>query len=193
MTSQVHFRVLLGSIARLVLGIAVLLAGYLLVPIHPDSTAASAVTWAALLAVVGLVGVFAHQTRRINRSRYPLMAGAESLIFVLAIFLIGFAFVYLVMSASAPDTFSEPLNRIGALYFAITVLSTVGFGDITPKSDPSRVLVAAQMLIDIGLIAGALKLLFGIARRADQRQRGIPDNAPGDDAGAHAPRRAASD
>lgn len=171
MTSPVPVRVLIRSIARLVLGIAVLLAAYLLVPVQQESTAVSAVTWAALLALVGLVGVFAHQMRRINRSRYPLMAGAESLIFVLAIFLIGFAFVYLVMSTSAPDTFSEPLNRTGALYFAITVLSTVGFGDITPRSDPSRWLVSAQMLIDIGLIAGALKLLFGIARRADQRQR----------------------
>lgn len=182
MSGSVPLGVLLRSVARLVIGIAVLLAAYLLVPLHQDFTAVSAVTWAALLAIVGLVGVFAHQTRRINRSQHPLMAGAESLIFVLAIFLIGFAFVYLVMSTSAPDTFSEPLNRTGALYFAITVLSTVGFGDITPKSDPSRWLVAAQMLIDIGLIAGALKLLLGIARRADERQRATQDPTQGDNA-----------
>ena len=75
------------------------------------------------------------------------------------------------MSLNAPDTFSEPLNRTGALYFAVTVLSTVGFGDITPKTDPSRWLVMAQMIIDLGLIAGALRLLFRVARRADERQR----------------------
>lgn len=165
------FRTLLLSITRIIVVIAVLLAAYLFVPLHPESGAVTAVTWAALLALVALVVVFAYQTRRINRSSYPLLAGMESLVVVLAIFLIGFAFVYLVMSTSAPDTFSEPLNRTGALYFAITVLSTVGFGDITPKSDPSRWLVSAQMLIDIGLIAGALRLIFGIARRADQRQR----------------------
>ena len=182
MTGRIPIGVLVRSVARLVLGIAVLLAAYMLVPLQRESTVVSAVTWAVLLAVVGLVGVFAHQTRRINRSEYPLMAGAESLIFVLAIFLIGIAFVYLVMSTSAPDTFSEPLNRTGALYFAITVLSTVGFGDITPKSDPSRWLVAAQMLIDIGLIAGALRLLFGIARRADERQRASQESTQGDDA-----------
>jgi hypothetical protein len=82
-----------------------------------------------------MIGVFLHQTRRINRSQYPLLAGAEMLIVVLAIFLIGFAFIFLSMSASAPESFSEPLNRTGAAYFAITVLSTVGFGDITPESD----------------------------------------------------------
>ena len=178
-TRPVPFPVLMRSVARLVLGIAVLLAAYLLVPLHQESTAASAVAWAAILAVVGLVGVFAHQTRRINQSEYPLLAGVETLIFVLAIFLIGFAFIYLVMSTTAPDTFSEPLNRTGALYFAITVLSTVGFGDITPKSDPSRWLVAAQMLIDIGLIAGALRVILRIARRVDERQRATAESSGG--------------
>ena len=164
--------VLARAIARILVVVAVLLTAYLAVPIHRDSAAISAVAWAAVLAAVAVIVVFVHQTRRINRSRYPLLAGAESLIVLLAIFLIGFAFVYLVTSTSAPDTFSEPLNRTGALYFAITVLSTVGFGDITPKSDPSRWLVSAQMLIDIGLIAGALRLIFGIARRAEERRRG---------------------
>lgn len=173
----VPLRVLLRSILQIVVVVAVLLAAYLAVPVQPDSTATSAVTWAALLALVAVILVFMHQTRRINRSRYPLLAGAESLIILLAIFLIGFAFVYFVMSTSAPDTFSEPLNRTGALYFAITVLSTVGFGDITPKSDPSRWLVSAQMLIDIGLIAGALRLIFGIARRAEERRKGAAESA----------------
>ena len=127
------WRVLARSIIQIVVVVAVLLTAYLLVPVHGDTAAVSAVAWAAILAVVTVVAVFVHQTRRITHSAYPLLAGAEALIIVLAIFLIGFAFVYLVMSTSAPDTFSEPLNRTGALYFAITVLSTVGFGDITPE------------------------------------------------------------
>lgn len=182
MTGPIPVRVLVRTVVRITLAIALLLGAYLIVPIHNDSPVASAVTWAALLALVLLIGVFAHQTRRINRSRYPLLAAAESLIIVLTIFLIGFAFVYLSMSASAPDTFSEPLNRTGALYFVITVLSTVGFGDITPKSDPSRWLVSVQMLIDIGFLAGALRLIFGIARRADRRQQSTLDYPQGDPA-----------
>jgi F0F1-type ATP synthase assembly protein I len=180
MNAHLPVSVLVKSGARVVLIIVLLLAVYLWVPVDNDSPVTSAVIWAALLALVALIVVFVHQTRRINRSRYPLLAGAESLIVILAIFLIGFAFVYLAMSASAPDTFSEPLNRTGAIYFAITVLSTVGFGDITPKSDPSRWLVSAQMLIDIGLLAGVLRLILGIAKRADQRKRS-GDDADGDD------------
>ena len=175
--TTVTWQVLARSIAQILVVVAVLLTAYLLIPVQRDSAAVSAVVWAALIALVAVVVAFVHQTRRITHSEYPLLAGAEALIILLAIFLIGFAFVYLVMSTSAPDTFSEPLNRTGALYFAITVLSTVGFGDITPKSDPSRWLVSAQMLIDIGLLAGALRLIFGIARRAEERRR-ITTGAP---------------
>ena len=171
MSAQIPARVLFVTALRTALAVALLMGAYLVVPIHNDSPASSAVTWAVLLALVLLVGVFLFQARRIYRSRYPLMAAVETLIVILTIFLIGFAIVYLSMSASAPDTFSEPLNRTGAMYFAITVLSTVGFGDITPESDPSRWLVSAQMLIDIGFLAGALRLIFGIARRADARQQ----------------------
>ena len=182
MSAPVPVTVLARTGVRIALAVALLLGAYLLVPIDHGSPVTSAVVWAALLALVLLIGAFVHQTRRITRSRYPLLAGAESLIIVLSIFVIGFAFVYLSMSSSAPDTFSEPLNRTGALYFAITVLSTVGFGDITPKSDPSRWLVSAQMLIDIGFLAGALRLIFGIARRADRRQQSTSTEPQGENA-----------
>jgi hypothetical protein len=185
MTSRVPLGVLVRAGVRIVLIVALLLAAYLFVPINQDSPVTSAVIWASLLALVALIGVFIHQARRINRSQHPLVAGAETLIVVLAIFLIGVAFVYLSMAASAPDAFSEPLNRTGALYFSITVLSTVGFGDITPESDTARWLVSAQMLIDIGFIAGALRLIFDIARRADMRQRANPVDSPVEPDGGH--------
>lgn len=180
MTTRVPLTVLIRAGVRIVAIVALLLVAYFFVPIRQGSPVTSAVVWASLLVLVALVGVFLHQTRRINRSQYPLLAGVETLIVVLAIFLIGFAFVYLSMSTSAPDTFSEPLNRTGAVYLAITILSTVGFGDITPQSDASRWLVSAQMLIDIGFIAGALRLIFDIARRADTRQR-ADEISPADD------------
>lgn len=169
--SNVPVKVIAVAIARIVVIFGLLLTAYLFVPIKRDSPLISGVIWSVLIALLLLLGFFALQTHRINRSKHPLLAGAESLIIVVATFVIGFAFIYLVMSTHAPETFSEPLIRTGAMYFAIAVLSTVGCGDITPKSDPSRWLVAAQMLIDIGFIAGGVRLLASIARRADRRNR----------------------
>lgn len=43
-----------------------------------------------------------------------------------------------VLSNASAVTFSEQLDHTRALYLAITVFSTVGFGDITSKTDLAR-------------------------------------------------------
>jgi hypothetical protein len=40
---------------------------------------------------------------------------------------------------------AEPLSRTDALYYTITVFSTVGFGDITPRADLARIVTMVQM------------------------------------------------
>ena len=44
-----------------------------------------------------------------------------------------FASTYFVMERVSAANFTQPLTRTGALYFTVTVFSTVGFGDITPN------------------------------------------------------------
>ena len=45
------------------------------------------------------------------------------------------------------------VNSLKILYFAFTSLSTVGFGDIHPKSDIERLLVAAILLIGVAVFS----------------------------------------
>jgi hypothetical protein len=41
------------------------------------------------------------------------------------------------------------MDKVGAMYFTVTVFSTVGFGDITAKTDLARTLVTVQMLVNL--------------------------------------------
>jgi voltage-gated potassium channel len=52
----------------------------------------------------------------------------------------------------------------------VTAFSTVGFGDITPKSEAARVLLIVQMLGDIALLGTGVRVLLGAVRRGQQRQ-----------------------
>jgi hypothetical protein len=40
----------------------------------------------------------------------------------------------------------------------------VGFGDITPRTDTARLIVAAQMLLDLAIIGAGVRLIFNAAR-----------------------------
>ena len=48
--------------------------------------------------------------------------------------------------------FTERLDHTRVLYFTITVFSTVGFGDITPRADLARIIVSIQMLLDLDIL-----------------------------------------
>lgn len=60
---------------------------------------------------------------------------------------------------------------MSSLYFIITVFSTVGFGDITPKTDPARIVAIVQMLTDLAVLAVVVRLILGAATRGMARLR----------------------
>jgi voltage-gated potassium channel len=52
----------------------------------------------------------------------------------------------------------------------ITVFSTVGFGDITAKTETARLVVTGQMLADLIILGLAIKIIVGSVRRGQQRR-----------------------
>jgi hypothetical protein len=62
-------------------------------------------------------------------------------------FIIGFAFLYFELSDRDSQAFSLNLSPVSAFYFSVVTFSTVGFGDITPKSNVAMLLVSGQILI----------------------------------------------
>lgn len=61
----------------------------------------------------------------------------------------------------------EQLSFIDAMYFSVVSLTTVGFGDITPKTDPGKVFTVVYLIVGIGIVAGLINTLLqsAVARR----------------------------
>jgi voltage-gated potassium channel len=74
------------------------------------------------------------------------------------------------MAAASAGNFGEKLTHTDALYFAVTVFTTVGFGDITAKSEGARLLVTGQMVTDLIILGIGAKIIFGAVTRGRQRQ-----------------------
>ena len=83
----------------------------------------------------------------------------------------------LSLSHASAGTFTEQLDHTRALYFTITVFSTVGFGDITPKTDLARVIVSIQMLLDLVILGSGVRLLLNAAQTGLARARRSSDQS----------------
>ncbi len=103
-------------------------------------------------------------TRRVVVADLPELRALEVIAIVIPLFLYLFANLYLSISHETAAAFSEPLDHTGALYLAITVFSTVGFGDITPKSEVARIVVSVQMLLDLVLLGFVVRFILGAAK-----------------------------
>ena len=83
---------------------------------------------------------------------------------MIILFLAAFSGVYLAMANGNQATFTQSLDHTRALYFSISVFSTVGFGDITPRTNPARLVVSVQMLLDLVIIGAVVRTLLNAAR-----------------------------
>ncbi len=139
-----------------------MLGAYYILPFSHLTATRSVFRLASVAALVAVVLIW--QIRRISLAELPELRAVEALGIVIAVFLVGFSIVYLSMSHNAATTFTQSLDHTRALYFTISVFSTVGFGDITPRTDTARLVVAAQMLLDLAIIGAVVRLIFNAAR-----------------------------
>lgn len=125
-----------------------------------------------------LLAVIAWQLRAILRAKEPGARAVVALAGTMPLVVPRFASAYFVMARTSPANFStHQLNRTDALYFTVTTFSTVGYGDITPASQGARLVVTAQMILDLLVLGLGIRALVGAVQLG--RQQTPPANQPG--------------
>jgi hypothetical protein len=162
-SSAVRRRLVFFACVRVVIGLVLIWGGMYLLPDSTDGRLVAPVVF-VLLCVAIYLAYFRHQLNRIKKAVYPTLQSAEALVLVAAMFLAVYAAIYVVLSQQDPQAFSEPLTHFSAYYFALTVLATVGFGDITPVTDLARLIAMTQMSLDIVFIGVVVRILGGAAK-----------------------------
>jgi voltage-gated potassium channel len=147
---------------------SVLVALYYVLPLDERSDATTVIQ--LVLGLVVLAGIVAWQVRAIIGAEFPRVRVLQALFVAVPFYLIIFAAAYFLIAGSGDANFAEPLSRTDALYFTVTVLSTVGFGDITPKSEMARLVVTVQMIANLVLIGLGARTLLGAAQLGLQRR-----------------------
>ena len=140
-------RLVLRAFLQALATTTVLVALYYTLPLDDRSEA-----WAVTRLVLGLVvlaGIVAWQVRAIIGSEFPRARMIQAMFVTVPFYVLTFAAAYVLIAESGEANFGGPLSRTNALYFTVTVLSTVGFGDITAKSEMARLVVTVQMLANL--------------------------------------------
>jgi voltage-gated potassium channel len=162
-------RAITRSIVRIVISTVVLVGLYAASPAVGKTGAREIIEF--LLALLVFAGLLAWQVLRILDADHPELRAAEALSFAFPALIVIFAFTYLSLSHASRANFSQPLDHVSAIYFTVTVISTVGFGDIVARTDGARVLVTIQILLDLAVIVGIARTIVFAAREGVRRQR----------------------
>ena len=168
-------RLIIRAVLRGVAVTTVLVVLYYFLPLDRPWDSDTAVR--LLIGLLVFAGLAVWQVRAIIGSRYPGLRAAEALGLIIPLYLLLFASTYFVMERASAANFTQPLTRTDALYFSVTVFTTVGFGDITAKSETARVVLIVQMLADLALLGAGVRVLLGAVHRGRQR-RSVPGDGP---------------
>jgi len=169
-------RFVLKGLGRAMAMTIVLVALYFVVPL--EWVAGVPISVVLVIAPLVLLVVSACHIRAVMGSPQPGLRGIEALAIIAPLYLLLFAVTYFLMALDSPETFTaEPLTRVDALYLTVTVFSTVGFGDISAASQPARILVTIQMILNLIVLGAGVRLLTGAVKRG--RESNAADTALG--------------
>lgn len=113
-----------------------------------------------LLALTGVV-VWQVRVQLVNPDRH-----IDGLLLALMVGVLGFALTFYALEERDPGQIAELNTRVDALYFTMSTLLTVGYGDVHAVGQTARVLVLIQMIYNVVVIAGAAGLVTRRMRRA---------------------------
>lgn len=152
------------------------------VPEHIGDPATADTVFIGAMAAISVVVMFASRDvatflldsgllfEEFFQSAARLLVPAFAFLTFYSMLVIVFACVYRILDRfteepqfmvnAVPDTitFSQ------ALYFSIITVSTVGYGDVVPRSDPVRVIVAIQIILGVILLLFGFSEIFAYAR-----------------------------
>ncbi len=159
---------LLRTVLLSLLTTAVLVTLYYVLPMDRGFDAHTVLLLIVYLAVFVVILIW--RVRGLFRSRYPGLRAVETLALIVPLYLLVFAATYFLAERADSGYFSQALTRSSALYFSVTVFSTVGFGNIVAKTDPARLVVTGQMLLDVILLGFGVRVFVSAVNLARERR-----------------------
>lgn len=162
-------RIVAGATFRTLAMAVVVVAAYFLLPL--DHGFAGETVIDLVFGLAGVVALIGWEVWQITGSNYPTLRAAEALALIVPLYIVLFAAAYFLMERANGASFGSPLTRIDAMYYSVTVFTTVGFGDISAKTQPARVVVMIQMMLDLVIIGLVVRVIINAVKVGQRRHQ----------------------
>lgn len=111
------------------------------------------------VALTLLALVLVYQLRRSRRDLPDPYLRILWLLTTLYVLVLAFALVYVLIALNMADQFVGISDRVDSLYYSVTLVATVGFGDIYATGTLAQVLATVHMLFNLVYLGTALRML----------------------------------
>ena len=156
------------AVALLTLGLVILVDFVVARPVVGIDTATPPVVL-VVLAVLAPVVVVRRLLRHHRITRATLFAALSAYLLIA----VAFFYAFLVVDSYGPSFFGEDEPTTSFMYFSLTSITTVGYGDLSPATPPGRLLATSEAVLGqvylVTVVAFTVSLL-GEERRRDQPQ-----------------------
>jgi voltage-gated potassium channel len=147
--------------------LAAVLAVYYALPVGEDRSAHAQALAVAVLALgtVVLGWLIARQARRQLLTHDDTAVRIQSLVTLAYLVVVLFALGYFALARADAGEFSDLETKTDALYFTMSTLATVGYGDVHATGQLARGLVTLQIAFNLVFVAALASMVGDQLRR----------------------------
>jgi voltage-gated potassium channel len=156
---------------RMVLAVAAMLGLYFVLPSGQDDDPLSlpAALGLSFALALGLALLVSRRVLRVLEGRTS--EDIPGLLTVLALVVVTFSAVYFMLARVDPDQVAGLDTRLDSLYFTLTTLGTVGYGDIHPAGQAARAVACLQLVFNGIFVAGLVRaILYQVQTKRTARE-----------------------
>lgn len=150
-------------VRRDLLALVAVLVSYYAAPVGEISTTAGAIALSVLGLLGGLVVVawlIVRQARRLVDSvPDDPNVRADALLLLIFVIVPLFSLGYFALEQADAGQFADLETKTDALYFTLSTLATVGFGDVHAVAQVARVVVMIQIAFDLVFVAAVVSVV----------------------------------
>jgi voltage-gated potassium channel len=137
--------------------LGLILVVYFMTPVRADVNETAAIRIAISLLCLGLLGFGVVWTLR--RQVDDTSRRIDGLIAVILVVIFAFSMGFYILEERRPGEVAGLDTRLDSLYFTVSTLMTIGYGDVHAQGQVARALVLVQILFDAVFVAAAAGLL----------------------------------